>query len=284
MSILKAYRGTAKGSPSSDSEFGSHDEEKQPLFSDEKRVRFKEAYEFWSLRNIIQYGLLFLAGAFSFTALGFLLAVNVRPAATNSICAERLSSYSPALPAVRYSNVQFNGSFTGSNKFRGYPNPDLDDAWSRISALYPIRISDQEMNFIGKPGTAVQYPREEGGGYMGELEVFHQLHCLNLLRIQVYRDYYTSLSPVPPIFRVNETVRRSELDHCVDILRQSIMCTGDVTIATANWVQGHPRPIPDFSTMHVCRDFDALLEWASERDAGEVEKLQGDAFVYRSHL
>ncbi|KAB8237450.1 peptidase S8/S53 domain-containing protein [Aspergillus alliaceus] len=28
------------------------------------------------------------------------------------------------------------------------------------------------------------------------------------------------------------------------------MCTGDVTIATANWVQGHPRPIPDFSTMH----------------------------------
>jgi hypothetical protein len=55
-------------------------------------------------------------------------------------------------------------------------------------------------------------------------------------------------------------------------LRQFIMCAGDVTPVTSNWVRTHHSPHPDFNTMHKCRNFDKLLEWAEEHDQGGVPR------------
>jgi hypothetical protein len=49
------------------------------------------------------------------------------------------------------------------------------------------------------------------------------------------------------------------------------MCSGDVSPITANWVLTHHHPHPDFNTVHKCRNFDKLLEWAEEKDHGGVE-------------
>lgn len=62
------------------------------------------------------------------------------------------------------------------------------------------------------------------------------------------------------------------LDHCVDYLRQFIMCASDVTPVTSNWVLTHHTPHPDFNTMHKCRNFDKLLEWVEEHDNGGVPR------------
>lgn len=50
------------------------------------------------------------------------------------------------------------------------------------------------------------------------------------------------------------------------------MCSGDVSPVTANWVITHRNPHPDFNTLHKCRDFDALLEWAEKKDIGGVPR------------
>lgn len=69
------------------------------------------------------------------------------------------------------------------------------------------------------------------------------------------------------------------LDHCIDILRQAVTCASDVTVATSNWIQNHPRPYPDFNTMHKCWDFDVVRKWAVFNDQGSVEEMTSDAVV-----
>ena len=42
------------------------------------------------------------------------------------------------------------------------------------------------------------------------------------------------------------------------------MCDGDVGLIPMYWVKHHDHPWPDFSTMHQCRNFSAILEWVRE--------------------
>ena len=44
-----------------------------------------------------------------------------------------------------------------------------------------------------KTSLKVNHPRTGEEGYRVGMEVFHQLHCLNLLRRVTYKDYYEPL-------------------------------------------------------------------------------------------
>lgn len=63
-------------------------------------------------------------------------------------------------------------------------------------------------------------------------------------------------------------------DHCIDLLRQAIMCTGDMGLMTYNWVLDAPAMFPDFDTKHRCRNFDKLLKWG-ERTMIDKTPSQG---------
>ncbi|KAF2099767.1 hypothetical protein NA57DRAFT_75271 [Rhizodiscina lignyota] len=42
-------------------------------------------------------------------------------------------------------------------------------------------------------------------------------------------------------------------DHCVDILRQVLMCNSDTGLIMYHWFKGRPAPMPDFSTVYSTR-------------------------------
>ncbi|GAM87534.1 hypothetical protein ANO11243_055600 [Dothideomycetidae sp. 11243] len=68
------------------------------------------------------------------------------------------------------------------------------------------------------------------------------------------------------------------LDHCVDSLRLSLMCEADMTLAPMVWSNEKERMIPDFEIEHTCRDYDALKEWAKDRDSYDADtRLQNAA-------
>ena len=47
------------------------------------------------------------------------------------------------------------------------------------------------------------------------------------------------------------------------MLRMNIMCQVDIGVITFHELPDKPGdPWPDFSTKHVCRDFDAVRKWA----------------------
>jgi hypothetical protein len=54
------------------------------------------------------------------------------------------------------------------------------------------------------------------------------------------------------------------LNHCVDILMQSIQCSGNTALVPMVWQETQTIPFPDFSINRQCRDFDTLVEWRKE--------------------
>ena len=53
-------------------------------------------------------------------------------------------------------------------------------------------ITPEELKLVNKPETSIKTkdPKTGKEGYRIGLEVFHQLHCLNLIRKSTYRDHY----------------------------------------------------------------------------------------------
>lgn len=56
-------------------------------------------------------------------------------------------------------------------------------------------ISQQELDRLGLPHNSLKVtdPKTGKEGYRAAVEVFHQLHCLNLLRQAIYKDYYKDI-------------------------------------------------------------------------------------------
>lgn len=70
----------------------------------------------------------------------------------------------------------------------------VDDAWDKIAFdMGDQMITPEELKIIGMPESSlkVKHPVTGVEGYRVGLEVFHQLHCVNLLRQVTYKDYYT---------------------------------------------------------------------------------------------
>jgi len=180
-------------------------------------------------------------------------------------CLAQQSMHSPAYGIIEYSTVRFNGSLDFPSPYRGLPTVALDQAWDRITtnnSLWPIRISDEDLNMINKSGrwSNVKYREIDGGGNMGSIEVFHQLHCLNMIR------KFTYLKEYPEIQKMQTTrpkFLRDHLDHCIEMIRQNLMCVADVGVISYDWISGWEVPFPDFNTYHKCRNFDAILDWTT---------------------
>ena len=50
-------------------------------------------------------------------------------------------------------------------------------------------------------------------------------------------------------------------DHCIEMLRQVLMCNADTGIITYEWVNGSKEPLPNFNTVHRCRNLDKVHSW-----------------------
>ena len=138
-------------------------------------------------------------------------------------------------------------------------------------------ISASEMKKLKKPLTQIKWPEGKGGGYVAGLEVFHQLHCLNSLRQYSYPEYYNGSSA---IFTYNPLQQRQHLDHCIDIIRQTLMCHADVGLVTQSWVKNHPNPYPDFSTWHKCSSIVPLVKFTMDRRIkGQPSRTEGSVVL-----
>ena len=53
------------------------------------------------------------------------------------------------------------------------------------------------------------------------------------------------------------------------------MCDADTAVITYNWLKGHYKPHPNFNVEHQCRDFDAVLRYATEHRIDVEGKYNG---------
>ncbi|KAJ5132538.1 hypothetical protein N7448_006696 [Penicillium atrosanguineum] len=86
-------------------------------------------------------------------------------------------------------------------------------------------------------------------------------------------NYITSLANAIRMSLWNASLMRGDedetsmrhLDHCVDMIRQAIMCHSDISpfVWARDPRDGKAKGIS--SVTHTCRDFDAIQQWAADR-------------------
>lgn len=179
---------------------------------------------------------------------------------------------------IRFDNIQFNGSlYPGSDPSwsRLPPGLEADAAWEVFEKMRSFVITKQDIVRLGKdPEIAAKYPNDYWGlgndAYIGQLDVFHQIHCLNELRSMAFADYGMEI----PIKKPHKALWWIHLRHCTDMLLQNIMCHADADIITYQWMDTQKFPFPDFSINRKCRNFHDLLRWRDEH-AVSREKYEG---------
>ncbi|PMD40559.1 hypothetical protein L207DRAFT_544008 [Hyaloscypha variabilis F] len=187
---------------------------------------------------------------------------------------KEITNYSPILDDVplAYTPTQFNGSLLKENIFRQPASPEVDAAWGTLGVNYrPLIIPSSLAQKSGLAPDQVKINQKYGGGYPANVEGLHHLHCLNLLRQSLWYNYEYYHNLGEGAFKNEEYIVKFHASHCLDIVRQQLMCTVDVEVLGQVWIHPEePEAYVDFNTKHMCRDFEAVRSWAEERQMPEV--------------
>lgn len=95
--------------------------------------------------------------------------------------------------------------------------------------------------------------------------MFHSLHCLNSLRKAVHNRVDLQYQGLQTNFT------QLHISHCVEQLRQAILCHGDLTPVTLTPLFNEKRKILSLVGQteypHTCRDWNSFQELLHERDS-----------------
>ena len=176
---------------------------------------------------------------------------------------------------IPLTTVPINGTLLNTQPqsiFRQDPSPEVDAAWERFAAVGSTSVSSEEVLKLGKdPTRTAKFPPDFGLGddaHIAEIDVFHQIHCLDYLRREANYDYYFADKHLEGTALERH---QTHTTHCVYLLLQNLMCNANVDIITHHWVDVQKHPFPDFNINHQCRDFEAVLKWQEENVVDPVK-------------
>ncbi|KAK0610740.1 hypothetical protein B0T14DRAFT_412240, partial [Immersiella caudata] len=171
----------------------------------------------------------------------------------------------PAEDLIEYHLIKFDKGY-GQNTtdgrrivYGGPANEEIDIAWEDLDFGTYIRITELEARRLEGPTAPVHH----GGGYIISLDVYHQLHCLNYLRMALQPDYYKFRQlPLLGEWRL----ANSQPAHCINDLRQALQCSADITpmIYDRTLLNGRIAYDPNFEVRRTCRNWDKINNWARE--------------------
>ncbi|KAE8356756.1 hypothetical protein BDV28DRAFT_144878 [Aspergillus coremiiformis] len=166
---------------------------------------------------------------------------------------EKQKILSPA-PEFQYVHIPFLESPRFENRTT---EEQVREAWGKygLASYGFITVPDPEAYDLPPNENVVPGTRNT---YM--VSVYHQLHCLKVLHLALL-----------PVMMHGATVESGatgdgfehhHLEHCLDYLRQSVMCSGDVTLEPPD---EHPEkgksPLQGWGVRHVCRSWNEIEGW-----------------------
>ncbi|KAK7923739.1 hypothetical protein PG985_007810 [Apiospora marii] len=163
---------------------------------------------------------------------------------------------------IRYKRRPFViGLGDNLTEYEARPSPELDAKWDDLYSMGIVAISQEQASHLEEKTQPLSH--DPDNRYVLGLDVFHDLHCLNMLRKHLLPDYY-------PEHRNASSTENGfmHIMHCVDALRQSIMCNVDLSIipfqAMPQWNEEWKFYQPQIVGDHMCRNFEAVQDWARE--------------------
>ena len=104
------------------------------------------------------------------------------------------------------------------SSYLGPPRGSLDATWRRITAVEGIPVSNEVMRKVDTEFiSTLPADLQNTDDIMVEDSAYHQLHCLNFLRQQVFRNHYFGWSPSfgPEGLRKN---CQDHMKHCLEMM------------------------------------------------------------------
>ncbi|KAF2098242.1 hypothetical protein NA57DRAFT_77034 [Rhizodiscina lignyota] len=148
----------------------------------------------------------------------------------------------------------------GNVTYTGEPSPEIDAAWLALVGGRDFLISEEEAKALWTSDYELHWDNAKGGYYVG-LSMFHTLHCLARIYQYFHAEHYG-------IETTDESIRHR--NHCIDEIRQYVMCTGDITVYGTRYYKSKDRNFADSDVTHVCRDFGKIREWVRRRRSGDL--------------
>ncbi|KAF2766844.1 hypothetical protein EJ03DRAFT_329738 [Teratosphaeria nubilosa] len=187
--------------------------------------------------------------------------------------------FSPVQDAISYQLTTFESGFHGS-PFMGSPTAEVDRNWKQLYGVGNSRLSRGEARHL--PNKTIEAIAGEGD-YLVVISVFHDLHCLDRLRQSTWYFYDEQWNETYNPFTISrpETYSRDglngiiHLDHCINILRQSLQCSSDVTPYVFQWDEKSQEVRAFANVVHTCRNFDSIHDWASQRTYTDIWGREG---------
>ncbi|KAK1982134.1 hypothetical protein LZ30DRAFT_591290 [Colletotrichum cereale] len=228
-------------------------------------------------KTTLQFNPIEVAGRFTCIAMfitGALMMVTaLRWAPSDRYCAGQLGVWSPLLESVEYEERNWESNHEKKILgFTGPPTAEMEAKWRGIVEVPGVTIPPERITSLNRSindGFMPISPSDPSLGYIAGVEVFHHLHCLNVLRQYIWRDSYPN-DLIPSLLKFNSlAVAQKHADHCIDTLRQALMCTGDITpyLVYKKETPYSTSDVPvreDFQAFHKCRNLSKLLKWVTE--------------------
>lgn len=156
--------------------------------------------------------------------------------------------------------------------YAGPPSDEIDAAWHDLLYGRYVRFTDEEVLWLNSdstlpsltPITTEQTRRINETGYYGGPDMLHSLHCVNSIRKHLDYDHYANRMPM-----FKPALERLHINHCLEQLRQAILCHGDLTPVTLKPVWNEELGmwilLGETERQHTCRDGHAIAKAWRER-------------------
>ena len=164
----------------------------------------------------------------------------------------------------------------------GKPSPAIDAAWAELLQYEYPAITPEEIAL----NPSLSYKKDKDrhpttGKYHFALDVFHNLHCLNAVRMELDKDYYGAhhhghvgrraqhdQSYDAPQQSAWEVASRDHIDHCMNHIRQSLQCRPDLSPAAMHVFADFDgsKYFLGNAEKHTCYDWESIMRWAAARN------------------
>ncbi|KAK4175468.1 hypothetical protein QBC36DRAFT_189817, partial [Triangularia setosa] len=152
---------------------------------------------------------------------------------------------------------EYRSVIRNDSRFIGRPTPEWQKTMHHLMAGTLIRISNEELQLAGTDSIPL-----EDGGYAAGLGVAHNLHCVKNIKQFLYREYfYPDLNSDSKAFEDLQT----HSDHCLDFIRQGIMCHLDYSLYTVSWGDRKDIPTHHDPPVQKCINWEKLHSWMQGR-------------------
>ncbi|KAF2214231.1 hypothetical protein CERZMDRAFT_95509 [Cercospora zeae-maydis SCOH1-5] len=200
----------------------------------------------------------------------FLTSLFVRPSLKQQM--QNLEWYSPLWKDtdMHLDHVKIDGDFwwNESNIWRQDPSPEVDAAWSKLHGGGHNRVFVSKEDWI-KSGFDTEKGAKwigdpTGNTYIAEVNILHVMHCVNLMRQAAFLDYYWYVRPIDPSYWTHYY-------HCLDIVRQEIMCSASLDLAPMYWTDYMASATIEWSIDRKCRRWDDIFDFLEKHEMSDED-------------